>query len=71
MVNTSMYKIIDSRNIEIKDGRYIRQCDIMSDNIESLPDDIDCEQDNIGFGSIAWCIEEKTYKVLNSEGNWT
>lgn len=65
-----MYKVIDSRNTDFENGKYNRQCDLMCDSVEDLPSAEECEINNIGFGSVAWCISEKVYKVLNSGGDW-
>lgn len=65
-----MYKIIDSRNTDYEEGRYNRQCDIICDSLEDLPSSEECISKNISFGSIAWCISEKVYKILNSSGEW-
>lgn len=65
-----MYKIIDSRNTDYEEGRYNRQCDIMCDSMEDLPSSEECITKNISFGSIAWCISEKVYKILNGSGEW-
>lgn len=65
-----MWKIINRHTYEIKDNKNIDLCDIISDNLDSLPTEQDIIDNNIAFGSFCYVISEKEFYVLNSGGEW-
>lgn len=43
-------------------------CDIVCDTANDIPTTQDIQKEKMLFGSWAWIISDKTYKVLNSQG---
>lgn len=66
-----MYAVIDSTTYKNEGGSLHRACSIMADSVADLPTGkATLDSLAINFGSWAWCMAEKTYKTLNSEGEW-
>lgn len=63
-----MYKILNSKyDNEKKDKRY---CDIYCDTAADLPNKQEIANDFIDVGSWAWIGEDRTFKTLDSNGQW-
>lgn len=63
-----MYKILNSKyNSKEQNKRY---CDIYCDTVADLPSEQEIANDFIDVGSWCWIGEDRTFKTLNSEGNW-
>lgn len=67
---TGIYEIINRHTYQIKNGENIFLCDIISDSKDDLPDADAIALEKIGFGSFAYCINEREFYVLNSGGEW-
>lgn len=65
-----MWEIINRHTYGIKDNKNIDLCDIICDDLESLPTKQDIIDNNIAFGSFCYVISEKEFYVLNSGGEW-
>lgn len=63
-----MYKILNSKyDNGTSDKRY---CDIYCDTEADLPTKQDIKDDFIEVGSWAWIGETRTFKTLDSSGDW-
>lgn len=62
-------KIIASRSETIKDGKNYMRAEIMADSAADLSVE-GISNYHFTFGSIAYCIAEKSFYVLNSSGTW-
>lgn len=63
-----MYKILNSKyNSKEQDKRY---CDIYCDTAADLPNKQEIEKDFIDVGSWAWIGEDRSFKTLDSNGQW-
>ena len=67
---TGKYEIINRHTYQIANGENIFLCDIVSDSKDDLPDADAITLEKIGFGSFAYCINEREFYVLNSGGEW-
>lgn len=67
---TGKYEIINRHTYQIANGENIFLCDIVSDSKDDLPDADAIVLEKIGFGSFAYCINEREFYVLNSGGEW-
>lgn len=67
---TGKYAIINRHTYQIANGENIFLCDIVSDSKDDLPDADAIALEKIGFGSFAYCINEREFYVLSSGGEW-
>lgn len=63
-----MYKILDSKYNSGESNK--RCCDIYCDTIADLPSKEDIAKDFIDTGSWAWIGKDRTFKTLDSNGQW-
>lgn len=63
-----MYKILNSKYDNSTNNK--RYCDIYCDTETDLPTKNDIEKDFIAVGSWVWIGETRTFKTLDSNGNW-
>lgn len=64
-----MIKIIASRNEGMKDGKNYLRAELIADSASELSVE-GMSNYHFTFGSIAYCIAEKSFYVLNSSGTW-
>ena len=62
-------KIIASRNEGMKDGKNYLRAELIADSASDLSIE-GMSNYHFTFGSIAYCIAEKSFYVLNSSGTW-
>lgn len=62
-------KIIASRNEGMKDGKNYLRAELIADSASELSIE-GMSNYHFTFGSIAYCIAEKSFYVLNSSGTW-
>lgn len=62
-------KIIASRNEGMKDGKNYLRAELIADSASDLSVE-GMSNYHFTFGSIAYCIAEKSFYVLNSSGTW-
>lgn len=62
-------KIIASRNEGMKDGKNYLRAKLIADSVSDLSIE-GMSNYHFTFGSIAYCIAEKSFYVLNSSGTW-
>lgn len=62
------YVIIDSQTYD-RTSSAKRACDIVADSENDLPTE-NLDALGINAGSWAWCIAERTFKVLDGLGVW-
>lgn len=62
-------KIIASRNEGMKDGKNYLRAELIADSVSELSIE-GMSNYHFTFGSIAYCIAEKSFYVLNSSGTW-
>lgn len=62
-------KIIASRNEGMKDGKNYLRAELIADSAFELSVE-GMSNYHFTFGSIAYCIAEKSFYVLNSSGTW-
>lgn len=62
-------KIIASRNEGMKDGKNYLRAELIADSASELSVE-GMSNYHFTFGSIAYCIAEKSFYVLNSSGTW-
>lgn len=62
-------KIIASRNEGMKDGKNYMRAELIADSASDLSIE-GMSNYHFTFGSIAYCIAEKSFYVLNSSGTW-
>lgn len=62
-------KIIASRNEGMKDGKNYMRAELIADSASELSIE-GMSNYHFTFGSIAYCIAEKSFYVLNSSGTW-
>lgn len=64
-----MIKIISSRSEAIKNGKNYLRAELIADSASDLSVE-GMSNYHFTFGSIAYCIAEKSFHVLNSSGTW-
>lgn len=64
-----MIKIIASRSEAIKNGKNYMRAELIADSASDLSVE-GMSNYHFTFGSIAYCIAEKSFHVLNSSGTW-
>ena len=64
-----MIKIISSRSEAIKNGKNYIRAELIADSASDLSIE-GMSNYHFTFGSIAYCIAEKSFYVLNSSGTW-
>lgn len=62
-------KIIASRNEGMKDGKNYLRAELIADSASDLSIE-GISNYHFTFGSVAYCIAEKSFYVLNSSGTW-
>ena len=65
-----MYTVISSKFVKIESNKSVQRVEIICDTEADLPTAAEIAAGKYATGSVVWIADARTFKVLNSKGEW-